>query len=111
MSNSIILTILAAACDALERDPVLLRRFQRLLVASPATASVRWIPLKDAPFARKTARALAKRGEIPAKLVHGRWYLSEAGIAAFMAKSTPKAATDDDDGLLRAELGLTKKVA
>jgi Helix-turn-helix domain len=98
--------LLIAGLRLLESRPDLAARVRAVLGVDAGGA---WIPLHEAPLARKTARRLVRSGAIAGKLVANRWYLSRTSLDAYL-RSTEDADLDaeSDEDALRAELGLRR---
>jgi hypothetical protein len=99
--------ILLAALKLVESRPDLAARIRAVLGVDAAGGD--WIPLHEAPLARKTARRLVKTGAVAGKLVANRWYLSRASLDTYL-RSTEAAdlGTESNEDALRSELGLRR---
>jgi hypothetical protein len=92
----------------LEENPEIAARFVAVLAGSPMPDG-EWLPIAEAPLAKKTIRRLVRTGAIRGRLVAGRWYIERADLARYMRDVQPSASNDvDDDEALRAELGLRR---
>ena len=108
MSKQIIRALLEGVLETLEANPALAARLGAALGGATKTdAKQEWIPLREVSIARKTARRLARTGQVEAKQVEGRWYVRRASLEAYMTSAAPaNDEANDDESALRAELGL-----